>query len=101
MAAIIVRVREGNPRDHIDELISILQELFEVAVEYMYTNSMKCLKVGAVGRKMIGVGYKTVWKAVQAALHGLVPHLSNKQILIAAEYYEGLIVPTPEQSKSA
>ncbi len=98
MDALITDVHQGNPRDCIDRLTYILEELFKVAVKYLYSNTLEHLKLGTISKKLIEVSYHTVDKAVHTAVINLIPRLSDEQLVIAAEYYEGLIVHPSQES---
>lgn len=97
MDALITGIHQGHPRDFVDPLTNILEELFKVAVKYLYTNTLEHMQVGTISKKLIEVSFHTVDKAVHTAVMNLIPRLSDEQLVVAAEYYEGLIVHAPEE----
>jgi hypothetical protein len=85
-----------DPPDCVRRVTDALLELLEVAVDCLYRNPLACLRLGAVGRKVIHVNYLTVRKVLHTAVVKLIPYFSVEQLRAASAYFQGLIVSVPD-----
>jgi hypothetical protein len=74
------------------QIESVLHQLLETCVEYMYFRTLTQLRLGPLARRMVKLGYETVHSGMNSLIRHVVSHLSEQQQKEFIHFSQGLVI---------
>ncbi len=88
--AILAQAMQGER--HPEQMTDCMLRFSDMAYEAFYEDSVKRLKLGFVGRKMVEMGGAAINKGSHSAIRSLMPNLEGQELKDLAAYFDGLLI---------
>ena len=95
--ASMARARSAGPQAELQETILVMKGLTDLALENYYQRPVAILKFGPILRKVTEVAISTVRKGTHSTIDGLLPKLSEEQLLKGINYFDSLLIDVPRE----
>ncbi len=93
--------KSENRKIYSKELINLILELTDVAVDYFFYNPVKLAKVNMIGKSAVDLALKTAKRAVGVIAGKVIGGMSDVQLLIIVDFIENVLIKKcPAQNES-
>jgi len=93
--------KSENRKIYSKELINLILELTDVAVDYFFYNPVKLAKVNMIGKSAVDLALKTAKRAVGVIAGKVIGGMSDVQLLIIVDFIENVLIKKcPTQNES-
>jgi len=93
--------KSENRKIYSKELINLILELTDVAVDYFFYNPVKLAKVNMIGKSAVDLALKTAKRAVGVIAGKVIGGMTDVQLLIIVDFIENVLIKKcPAQNES-
>lgn len=88
-----------QPKKHVNELIQLIMELTDAAIDYFYYHPVELAKVDIVGKNAVNLGLKAAKKGVNVIARKVVTSMNDKQLLIIVNFIQSVLLQVVEDDE--
>ncbi|MFZ5723556.1 MAG: hypothetical protein ACOY33_07825 [Pseudomonadota bacterium] len=89
------RARTHGPKGELQETMSVMKALTDLAIENYYERPLALLRFGPILSKVSDVAIGAVRKGSHSTIDNLFPKLSEEQLAKGVDYFDALLIDVP------